>query len=182
MRQNGVRMVMLQGADPKATARITAAMAQQGFKPDVVFSGAQAYDPATISLGGATVEGLVILQTLSLFAGEDSSIGEIALMNQWVQKVKPGFKSDLFTMYGWAEGRLLFQAMQAAGADLTRANVSAQLRKIHQFDGNGLLAPADPAGKVPATCFLAATIKGGKFTRVAPASGYICDKGGYYKP
>jgi ABC-type branched-subunit amino acid transport system substrate-binding protein len=182
MRQNGVRMVMLQGADPKATARITAAMAQQGFKPDVVFSGAQAYDPATISLGGGNVEGLVILQTLSLFAGEDSSIGEIALMNQWVQKVKPGFKTDLFTMYGWAEGRLLFQAMQAAGADLTRANVATELRKIHQFDGNGLLAPADPAGKGPATCFLAATIKGGKFVRSAPSSGYICDKGGYYKP
>jgi ABC-type branched-subunit amino acid transport system substrate-binding protein len=181
MRQNGVRMVMLMGADPKATARITGSMAQQGFKPDVVFSGAQAYDRSTIALGGASVEGIQIFQTLSLYGGEDASTPEVALMNQWVQKVKPGFKVDLFTMYGWAEGRLLFRALQATGSDLTRANVVAQLGKIGQFDGNGLLAPANPSAKVPATCFLVATIKGGKFVRSAPASGYICDKGGYYR-
>jgi ABC-type branched-subunit amino acid transport system substrate-binding protein len=180
MRQNGVRTVMLMGADPKSIARITGSMAQQGFKPDVVFSGAQAYDQATVALGGGSVEGVQIFQTLSLYAGEDASIQEVALMNQWVQKVKPGFKVDLFAMYAWAEGRLLFRAMQGAGSGLTRANVVAQLGKIGQYDGNGLLAPANPSAKVPATCFLVATIKGGKFVRSAPPSGYICDKGGYY--
>ena len=182
MRQSGVRGVMLTAADPKATARIAQAMVQQGFKPQVVFGGAQGYDPATIALGGTAVEGLLILQTSSLYAGEDSSISEVALMNEWIQKVKPGFKADLFTMFGWAEGRLLFQAMNAAGADLTRANVVAQLGRIHQFDSGGLLASVDPAGKGPPTCFMVAAVKGAKFVRVAPSSGFVCNMGGYRRP
>src|SRR5438477_871467 len=155
MRQNGVRMVLLDTADASTTARVATAMAQQGFKPDVIASGVQDYDPKLLALGGAAAEGIVIRQTASLFAGEDAGlVPEVGLMTQWLQKVKPGFTADLTAAYAWAEGRLLFQAMQAAGPDLTRTNVTAQLQQIHQFDGNGLFAPADPAGKGPPTCFV----------------------------
>jgi hypothetical protein len=111
----------------------------------------------------------------ALFGGEDSgTIPEVALMNQWIQKVKPGYKSDVFSTYAWASGRLLFQAIQAAGPKPTRASVLAELRKIDKFSANNLLSEAGPASKRPSTCMLMSQIKNGKYTRVDPTTGFFC--------
>jgi hypothetical protein len=44
-----------------------------------------------------------------------------------------------------------------------------------------MLAPAGPASKRPPTCFLIIGVQNGKFARVDPPSGFICDRGGYYR-
>ena len=77
-------------------------------------------------------------------------------------------------------GRLLFQAMQAAGPKAKRADVVAALKKIDDFSANGLLAPAGPASKRPPDCELIAQLKGGKWSRYdTPAPGYRCGDGPY---
>jgi ABC-type branched-subunit amino acid transport system substrate-binding protein len=172
MRQAGVKMVFLIATDDKTTARLLKAMNQQGFKPEVVSAN---YMPTLPGLAGDAAEGVYGPAGSSLFGGEDSGvIPEVGLMNEWVNKVKPGYKSDVFSTYAWASGRLLFQAMEAAGPQVTRAKVLAELKKIDKFTANDLLAEAGPASKRPSTCMLMSQIKGGKYTRVEPAKGFFC--------
>ena len=181
MRQSGVRMVWMANLDVKAQARVANAFGQQGFHP-VFIGGASAYDPSLVPLAKENAEGMIIPQLYAAFAGEDAQLSpEIALFNRWVDKIKPGYKPDLFAMFSWAEGRLLFKAMEMAGPRLTRAAVNDAIRKIDVFDANGMVAPASPARKQPPTCFIILTVRNGKFSRLDPAQGYICNPGGYFR-
>jgi ABC-type branched-subunit amino acid transport system substrate-binding protein len=181
MRQAGVKAVYLVAVDVKTTARLAKAMAQQNFKPEFFLVNGAAYDPTLVSLAGESVEGLYSTQPYSLFLGEDAGvIPEVKLFNEWVQKIKPGYKPDLFATFAWSSGRLLFQAMEAAGAKAKRADVIAALKKIDEFSANGLLAPAGPASKRPPECYLIAQLKGGKWSRFdTPPPGYRCSDGPY---
>jgi ABC-type branched-subunit amino acid transport system substrate-binding protein len=178
MRQNGVKGIYLVSTDDKTTARIVKALAQQGFKPQFIVAN---YMPTLISLGGAAVEGVFGDSPFSLFGSEDSgTTPEVALFNQWFQKVRPGAKPDLFAVYSWAEGRLLFQALEAAGPKATRADVLRELAKIPTYSANDLIGPAGPAAKKPGQCYVISQIKGGRYARVDPAKGYRCD-GTYFR-
>ena len=137
--------------DDKTLSRIVKALAQQGVKVPIVTSGI-GYDADIPKLAGTAAEGLLTYQPYSMYGGEDSSIPEVKLMNQWIQRVKPGWVPDTYTVFAWASGRLLFQAMQKAGAKAKRADVVAALKALGQFDSNGLLAPANPGTKQPPTC------------------------------
>jgi ABC-type branched-subunit amino acid transport system substrate-binding protein len=182
MRQAGVKAVYLSAVDVKAVARLAKAMAQQNFKPTFTLVGGVGYDPSIVALAGDAVEGFFNSQPFSMFVGEDAAtIPEVRLFGEWIQKVKPGYKPDLFAAYGWASGRLFFQALRAAGPTATRATVVRELRKIDDFSANGFLAPAGPGTKRPATCYLIVQIKGGKFTRFdSPDTGYRCGDGGFF--
>jgi ABC-type branched-subunit amino acid transport system substrate-binding protein len=179
MRQSGVKAVYISAADDKTTARIAKAMQQQGFKPELFITNYMATLP---DLAGSAADGTYASAVFSLFTGEDSPLlPEVKLFNQWVAKVKPGYKSDTFAMYAWASGRLLFQAMEAAGPKATRADVIAQLRKINEFSSNNLLSPGGPGAKRPPTCVVISTVKNGKYQRVEPLDGsYRCD-GPYHR-
>ena len=176
-RQSGVKAFWTTSADAKTMARIAKAMDQQGFKPDFVAFGASGYDPALIALAGSAVEGAWVDQQLALYAGGDASaIPEVGLMNQWVQKVKPGYTPDLYTAFAWTSGRILEQALKAAGPQVTRKSLLAALQKIDKFDGNGMLAESGPASKRQPVCNMFMRVQGGKFVRVdPPGKGFICE-------
>jgi hypothetical protein len=73
------------------------------------------------------------------------------------------------------------KALKAAGPKAKREDVMAQLKKLSSFDAGGIIAKADPAHKVPPTCWILMTVKGGQWQRVSPAKGYRCDGPYYYK-
>jgi ABC-type branched-subunit amino acid transport system substrate-binding protein len=182
MRQEGVRIVYLAGSEPKTLARIAKAMRQQSFNVPIVTMNI-GYDPSLIPLAGDALEGMYTTMAWSMFAGEDAAqVPEVRLMNQWMQKVKPGYAPDLYALLGWASGRLLFKAMDQVGPHLTRAAVNDALHNSGNFDANQLLAPADPGKKVPPTCIVITILRHGRFERTdTPASGFRCDLGGYFR-
>jgi ABC-type branched-subunit amino acid transport system substrate-binding protein len=181
MKSSGAKMVYAGALDDKTLARLLKAMAQQGLKVPVATSGI-GYDADIPKLAGAAAEDLYTYQPYAMYAGEDSSIAEVKLFNQWVQRVKPGWVPDTYTLFAWSSGRLLFQAMQKAGAKAKRADVVAALKTITSFNANGLLAPANPAAKAPPTCGIVTQIKGGKYVRVdSPPPGFRCGDGGYHQ-
>jgi ABC-type branched-subunit amino acid transport system substrate-binding protein len=184
MRQQGVKFVFLIAVDEKTVARVAKAMAQQSFKPEAFVVGGPAYHPNTIPLAGAAVEGMYNAQPYAMFDGEDAAyVPEVKLFNEWLQKVKPGYKPDLFAAYGWAAGRLFFQALEAAGPKAKRADVLAALKKIDRYDDHGMLAETGPATKRPAECFIVTQVKGGKWQRVdSPPPGFRCGDGTYLTP
>jgi ABC-type branched-subunit amino acid transport system substrate-binding protein len=177
MRQAGVKGFYTVAADSKTMARILKAFAQQSFKPEFIAFGASGYDILLPALAGSAAEGVYVDQQLALYQGTDAAaVPEVGLLDQWAQKVKPGYTPDLFAAYAWASGRLLLQALQASGPQLTRKALLAQLQKIDNFDANGLMAPAGPASKRQPACDMFMRVQGGKFVRVdPPGKGFLCE-------
>ena len=166
------------------------ALDQQNFHPQVVF-GASTYSETLVPLSGgaSAIDGAYVEQVNSLFLGEDQgSLPAVSTFLNWVQKVSPGFKADLFTLFGWLSGQLFTQALRAAGPNPTRGSLLQQLHEITNFNGNYLIATSDPAAKTPPYCYAIAQYRGGQLQRLddppvsGPQHGYRCDGRFYYYP
>ena len=86
---------------------------------------------------------------------------------------------DLYSAWGWGSAMLAVQALQKAGPHLTRQAFLKALGTIHEFDGQGMFAKADPAGKGPNSCYVVLNVVNGQWVRKdTPATGFRC--GGFY--
>ena len=182
MRDGGVKMVFLTSIDDKGAARFAKAMKSQGWKPELFVVNGSGYDADVLALAGDAAEGMLVTASTALYGGEDAgSVPEVALMDKWIQTVKPGFKPDIFSAYAWAEGRLLFKAMENVGPKLTRSAINAEIKKIGEFDDFGLFAPSNPGAKQPPTCWMLVKVVNGKYTRQDPTGpGFRCNDGPWF--
>jgi ABC-type branched-subunit amino acid transport system substrate-binding protein len=183
MRSAGVQFLVL-FLDINSIARVLNAAQQQGWHPRVVTSAGQLYDKRLFKVADSgAANGALNDQTVAMYQGEDrSSSPEVNLFLTWLGRTHPGFTPDIYTVYGWASARLFVQALRAAGPSPTRAAVMSALREISSFDSNGLIAPDNPARKVPPTCWMLAVAGQNGFRRVSPrGSGFRCD-GTYLSP
>lgn len=75
-------------------------------------------------------------------------------------------------------GLLFATAAKAAGPDLTRDSVLAELKKIKKWDGGGLHLETNPGDNAVSTCFMYDVVKEGKFERLQPkkATEFDCDE------
>jgi Periplasmic binding protein len=78
-----------------------------------------------------------------------------------------------FASWGFTSGLLFEQAAKAVvqknGNDgLTRANLLAELKNIHDFNADGMVGTTDIGNKTPSNCFMIEQYKSGKFVRVYP--------------
>jgi len=179
MRAAGVQTIFMTDLDWEISAALIQDMTQQGWKPQVVYSGGPAYALQFVSTaGGAAANGVWIGQLQALYQGEDGQVipADHTFLT-WVQKAHPGWKPDLYTLYGWSSAQLFVEALKAAGKDPTRGKVLAALHDITSFDASGLLSPADPARKVSPSCYIMVRVIDQKYQRVAdPSHGrYRCD-------
>jgi ABC-type branched-subunit amino acid transport system substrate-binding protein len=84
-------------------------------------------------------------------------------------------KANGFSSWGFTAGLLFEQAAKAVvakdGKDgLTRANLLAELKNIHDFNAGGLVGTVDVGNKIPSSCIMLEQYKGnGKFARVWPS-------------
>jgi hypothetical protein len=190
MEKAGVKILFIEQMPENYAAAVIKAMNQQNFHPVVVL-GASTYSEALAGAAGgpAAVNGDFLEQAYSLYLGEDAaSIPAANLFLKWVQTASAGFKPDLYTLYGWISGQLFVQALRAAGPNPTRGSVLKALRAITTFSAGNLIAGVNPAGKVPASCYIIGQYVGGTFTRVddppinGSSGGYRCDQPYYYPP
>jgi ABC-type branched-subunit amino acid transport system substrate-binding protein len=184
MRNDHVNAVDLTAVDWQVGAEFVQNAAAQGWHPGLIFSAGPIYaDQFVAHAGGpAATNGIQIGQGQALYLGQDAkTIPADKLFLSYVKKVSPSWTPDLFTLYGWASAELFVQALQAAGANPTRGSVLTQLKKITSFNASGLVAPANPAQKKPASCYVMMQIKNGNYVRTQPAkSGYSCDSTYFY--
>jgi hypothetical protein len=181
MQRAGVKMIYVIASDAPTFARLTSAARQQSVDWPIL-AGGIAYDEGFISRAGGAAEGVFNDQQFAMFFNKDEAdrVPAVKDFQNWTNKVAPGEKLDLFAVYGWASAQLFVKALTAAGPKAKRGDVLAQLKKITSFDADGMLAPANPAGKKPPTCWLGATVTGGKWVRTTPAKGFRCDGPYYY--
>jgi ABC-type branched-subunit amino acid transport system substrate-binding protein len=182
MKSQGVRYLIVTG-ESSISARVLQAANQQGLKLDVFNPIANTYDTKFLQLAGGLAEGTIVSANTVMYVGEDAAVvPEVAAFDTWMRRLDPNAILDVFSIFGWTSCVMFVQAAKAAGPHLTRASLLAQLAKITSFDGNGLLAPANPAGKVPPTCYLMLQVKNGKWQRRdGPNAGFRCD-GSYVYP
>jgi len=183
MKNAGVKILFLDQLPQNYASAMLKNLAQQNFHPQVIL-GAASYsnDLVTAAGGPSVVDGAEVDQNTSLYLGQDEAgIPAVGLFNKWVQKASPGFKTDLFTLYGWLSAELFSQALKNAGSDPSRGSLLQALSKITTFSGNNIVAPNDPAAKTVGNCYLIAHIVNGGYERLddppisSSANGYRCD-------
>jgi len=138
------------------------------------------YDQAFIAdYGGAKsdLNGIQGYNEYALFFNQDEAenIPEVKTFQEWHERTYPGVPINLYGMFAWASDRLFQKAAEAVHGQLTRKSLMASLRKIHDFDAGGLIAPTDPVSGAP-HCYILYEIRNGAFHRVdTPKTGYRCD-------
>jgi branched-chain amino acid transport system substrate-binding protein len=183
MKSAGVQWVSIDSFQVDAVAKFLDNAKQQNWHPKVI-TAATAYDGNFFSIADpAAAEGVYLPQHFALFLGEDRKTSKgVDNYLTWLQKVHPGAKPDLFGAYAWANAMLYTEARNAAGgANATGEQVVKALINTKKFDADGLISESDPGDQKAATCYLVAQIKGGKYVRLFPDTGYSCD-GAQYVP
>jgi ABC-type branched-subunit amino acid transport system substrate-binding protein len=186
MKSAGVQFVDLTETDATNAEDILAEMYQQGYHPQVIESAGPLYvDDFTQKSGGPQVtDGVYLDQEDALYLGADAkSVPEVNTMLSWIQKIHPGFTTDLFTLYGWCSAMLFAEGLEHAGSDPDSASLLTSLKNIHSFDAGGLMAPDNPGSRQPPSCWLLARVVNGVYVRIAPSpkSSFICDAGYFHR-
>jgi len=189
MKNAGVKILFMEQSPQNYAAAVVQALNQQNFHPVVVL-GTAGYSEAFVpSAGGAAnADGVWLDQDAALYLGEDTSVlpADQTFLH-WVQVASPGFKPDLYTLYGWLSAELFVQALKNAGTNPSRGTLQQQLRKITSFTGGGLIGNVNPVAKTPSGCYIIAQVVNGTFTRTddpptsSSTQGFRCGEYFYAK-
>jgi ABC-type branched-subunit amino acid transport system substrate-binding protein len=176
MKDAGIEYVTMVSATSE-TVKLLRDMKTQGFEPEVIDLGQQYYDPDLLEEPGA--EGaLVQLNTVPFEEADDSPALEAYLAAyEKVEGDKP--EPSSLGVQSFSAGLLFATAAKAAGPDLTRESVLAELKGITEWDGGGLHFTSNPGENAVSTCFMYDVVKGGTFERLHPAEAteFDCDEG-----
>jgi ABC-type branched-subunit amino acid transport system substrate-binding protein len=179
MRDRGVEYVSMV-ANLQSIQKLLQAMDQAGWYPKVRDWDSVAYSPQFVLSNGQPYKpadgSLVFLNTN--IAEEAAGNPEMQLYITWLSRVAVGAKPDYFGFYAWSAGRLFQKLAAEIGPKLTRKALLDAVKKVHAWDDNGLHAAQDVGNKIMSPCFMYLSVVNGRFTRKAPASGFICNKGG----
>ncbi len=189
MKNAGVNILFVDQLPVQYAPALLKDLQQQNFHPVVVL-GAATYSNQLVSASGgaANVNGDFLDQNASLYLGTDATVvPAVATFLKWVNIASPGFKADLFTMYGWISAELFAQALKNAGSDPSRGSLLQALSKITSFDGDHIISANNPAAKTQGNCYLIGHVVNGQFQRLddppvtSSTNGYRCDYG-YVSP
>lgn len=175
MRQAGVKLFYTL-FDAQELAEFLRNANQQNFHP-IIFAPL-GYDQTFFTqLGNVSLaNGIYGFNGETLFFSQsDAHIPSVALFQKWYGAVSHNGPADSFGADAWAETELLVNAIAAAGPDLTREKVLAELSKVHSYDANGFFARSDPADKSAGNCFVPWIIRDGQYYRYdVSANGWLC--------
>jgi ABC-type branched-subunit amino acid transport system substrate-binding protein len=171
MESRGVQYVTMV-SDFQNIVRLQKTMRQQGYVPKVRDWDSVAYDVDYLTEKDA-VEGSFIFLNNALIE-EASSNPEMKLYVDWLQRTAPGAAPDYFGLYAWSAYRLMQATAIKVGPNLTRPKYLAALKATKTWDGHGIHGPHQIGAKQPTTCNVYVEVRGGKFQRLAPASGFDC--------
>ncbi len=183
MKNAGVKILFLDQLPENYASAMFKDLQEQNFHPQVIIGSASySNDLVSASGGPQAVDGAQVDQNTSFFLGQDyPAIPAVGTFNKWVQQADPGFKTDLFTLYGWLSAELFSQALKNAGSDPSRGSLLQALSKITSFSGDNIIAPNNPAAKTVGNCYLLGQVQNGQYERMddppidGPTNGYRCD-------
>lgn len=173
MKNKGVQYVTMV-SDNNSIARLLKAIQSQNWQPKVRQFDTVIYDQKFLQTAGSAAEGVYTFVN-AVPLEEASSSKEYQLYIDSLKRSAGGAPDGFFGLYAWSAGRLFQHVLEKAGPQVTRAKVVEQLSAVHSWDGHGLHPAHDIGNKRIANCQVVLQVKGGKFVRVHPPTGYLCD-------
>jgi ABC-type branched-subunit amino acid transport system substrate-binding protein len=170
MKEKGVDIVITV-AEVGAISNLARAFEDVGYLPKVPFYGAQTYGKKFLQQAGAAANGTKIGL---IFDVPETGGAAIKEFNTWYQRTAPGADPDFFAILSWVAADMFVGALRAAGPDPTQAKVLAEMRKVTNYTGDGIVASINPAQKVQPKCFHVLEVKSGKWVKTFPAKGFQC--------
>jgi ABC-type branched-subunit amino acid transport system substrate-binding protein len=140
------------------------AMSDQDFHP-IVELEANFYNDSFPSTDGA--EGTYVRLPVWPFEEKDENPAMATYLEALFAAV-PDAKPELLGAEAFASGLLFATAAKAAGSDLTRATLEAELQKITEWDSGGMHGTTNPSENVPSPCFVVMQVVDGAFVRAYP--------------
>jgi len=177
MKAEGIEVVDMTDTSVTQVVDFLQQAAQQNFHPDAVVTDSS-YDSSFFKLLGNSSDAndLVMPLSFALYLGEDAAtVPEITTLTTWMNKTHPGASLNLFALEAWSAGLLFQQALEKAGPDPTQTGLLSALKGITSFNANGLIPESNPGQKIPPHCALIAEADNGKFVRVDPSTGFLCN-------
>ncbi len=156
MKNAGVKVLFIDQMAEVYASALLKDLVQQNFHPMVVLGAAtysHAADPGR-RRGGGGQRLLLRPERLALPGwgpGRHPGGGHLPPLGQ---RGLPGFKTDLFTLYGWLSGQLFAQALKNAGSDPSRGSILKALSKITSFNGGNIVTTSNPAARTTSNCYL----------------------------
>lgn len=169
LKSAGITFVQTNLAD--FTSKLRAAFKQADYNP-VFMADGSFYGPKYLAGDGASIMEGAYAFTQTAMLEESAKNPEVRQLQAWLSRTG-GDPGNITALQAWAAGRLFTQVAIELGGKLTRASLIAGLRKVHRFDGNGIITPTDPGSGSSAPCATTVQVKGGKFVRVSPYP-YTC--------
>jgi ABC-type branched-subunit amino acid transport system substrate-binding protein len=166
MKAQGIKYVTMVSATQEVV-KLLHDMKTQNFKPEIIDLGQQYYDPDLLSEPDAAEGAIVQLNTVPF--EEESKSPALAAYQAAYKQVGSDVKPTSLGVQSFSAGLLFATAVKAAGDDLTRENVLAELKKIKKWDGGGLHFPGNAGSNAVSTCFMYSVVKNGKFVRLHPS-------------
>ena len=111
---------------------------------------------------------------------EDTSIPEMVLYRQWLERVAPGSIPNYYGLFAWSAARLFVQKATELGGDLTRPALVQALKGVKDWDSNGIHAPMAIGAKTTPGCVKMFQLKGGSWSQTSPGNfmcGSLVDSG-----
>ena len=177
MRNAGVEYVTLTSSWEEG-GNLQKAMVEQGFEPEFTELETNFYNPKYPESAGAAAEGTYVRITIWPFEEADDN----PAMTQYLEALRKTNGDDvvpeMLGVQSFSAGLMFATAAKAAGADLTRDSLLAELEKIDEWDGGGLHGSNDPAANENGGCFIVMQVVDGGFERVYPDAeeGFDCGR------
>ncbi len=172
MKNMGVQYVTFVG-DFQNIIRLQKSMKQQGFFPKVRDWDSVAYSQQYLQVEPEAVEGSFVFINTAMIE-EANSNPEMKLYTTWLQRTAPGAVPDFFGIWAWSAYRLFQKVATGIGPDITRPKVLSALKATASWNDYGMHGPSQIGAKKPTVCTLYMEVKGDKFKRKWPASGFDC--------
>jgi ABC-type branched-subunit amino acid transport system substrate-binding protein len=182
MKSDNLKVVDINSLTVTQVADFLNQAAQENYHPLAVIA-TSAYDATFFKLltNPANASNVVIPLPFATFLGPNRfSVPEVKTMFKWVEKVKPGWPLDIYTVFTWLDGLNFQEAMSHISGTPTQQKLLAAAKKITSFNGDGLIPPVNPGKGIPTNCTTIVGAKNGSFVRIAPKSGFDCSLGKFY--
>ena len=147
-------------------------MGAQGYTPEITELQTNFYTekyPELAKEQGANIDNTYVRLTTWPFEEADERPAMQSFLDA-LEAAVPGAVPEQLGVQAFSAGLLFATAAKAAGADLTRDKLIAELQKVTEWDGGGLHGVSNPAENESSPCFIMMKVSYDGFTREYPLS------------
>ena len=169
LKDSGVRAMAFVGV-PEVLPKLTKAMDEIGYRPELIMADAGFYAEVLLEQGGSSVEGVVVRTAYALFE-EAERVTAVTDYLDMMNEHNPGGKVSGLGMQGLSAMLLFASAARDCFAEsdvLTRSCVIDKAATYVDWTGGGLHAPSSPGTNRPSPCYQMIQVRDGAFTRLYP--------------